>query len=193
MNKSIVIIILVTLLNCFASLANTNIKAEQQTQQSSEPHELFHQNSLGFHDPLSWDPFREFDHYKKRLLEMYQHPSTNIGTPNAFYSPQLDFEQFEDHYLVEVDLPGLNKESINIEIKNNFLTVSGERENKRESKNDQGFYRSEISYGAFQRTITLPKDASNEGIDADYKNGVLEIKIPRLKENNQEKRLIKIN
>lgn len=121
------------------------------------------------------DPFAEI---KRARQQMNQALSQNEALQT--YNPKLSLEETNKNYLIKVDLPGLEKDSIDVKLENNLLTVSGEREVAKEIKDDNGFYRSEISYGAFQRAITLPDDIQEDKINAKYKNGVLAITVPRL-------------
>jgi HSP20 family protein len=145
-------------------------------------------------DPFAWDPFREMEIYRRRMQRAFNDLSSSQNTHNnIFYNPQLSLEEAKENYTVKVDLPGLEKDTINIELENNLLTISGKREVSKESKNDQGFYRSERSYGAFSRSITLPEDIKEDEINADYKNGVLIVQIPRKTSDRPSKKKIQIN
>lgn len=129
-------------------------------------------------NPYFWDPFAEMDLYRRRINQIFEQFDSNF-TGKHSYSPELSLEENEKSYLVKVDLPGLEKDSINVELKKNILNISGEREIREETENDQGFYRSERSYGAFHRSLALPDDIEEGGIEANYQNGVLMIKIAR--------------
>lgn len=90
----------------------------------------------------------------------------------------LDVSGDENEYEVSIDLPGLSEDDITIELANNVLTVSGQKEEARESK-DKHYYRVERSVGTFQRKLSLPEDASAEEIAPTMQNGVLTSRIPR--------------
>jgi len=92
----------------------------------------------------------------------------------------------EKAYYIEVDLPGVKKEDIKVDIKDNTLTISGERKFKDEVKEDD-YYKIETSIGKFSRTFTLPEDADVENIDAKSENGVLDIVIPKVKKEESVK------
>lgn len=100
--------------------------------------------------------------------------------------PACDIDETESHYVVAVDLPGIAKKDIQLEIKDGEITVSGER--KREKK-EQGF--SERYHGKFQRTITLPAHVDAEKVEAYYQDGVLTIAVP--KAESAKSRQIKIS
>jgi HSP20 family protein len=92
---------------------------------------------------------------------------------------------------VEVDLPGVKKEDIHVDLKGDVLTISGERKTKKEVK-EKDYYKMESSYGKFQRSFTLPENTDAENIDANSKDGVLEVIIPKVKKSKKETKKIKI-
>ncbi len=108
-------------------------------------------------------------------LDKAMNTRVNPGT----YNPDFSLEETKIAYIVRVDLPGVEKEKINIELKNNLLTVSGEKKIIREGSSSDKFYVSESSYGTFKRTITLPKDIDDSNLNAQYDKGVLKITVPR--------------
>lgn len=92
--------------------------------------------------------------------------------------PNLDIATDGRNYRISVEIPGVAKDEVRLEVSDRTLTIAGE---KRQEKEEQGhdFYRMERSYGAFQRLLTLPEDADQEAIKATFKQGVLTITIPR--------------
>lgn len=82
------------------------------------------------------------------------------------------------HYTVELDIPGVKKEDININVDNNILTIKGKKEMDEEHK-DSNYYSRERFYGDFRRSMSLPSGVNTDKIDADFKNGVLTIKMPK--------------
>lgn len=93
--------------------------------------------------------------------------------------PACDIEEAQDHYLLSFDMPGLDKANINIETVGNQLLVTGERRDERTSKRGRVFER---RLGRFERSITLPDDVKTSDIEAQYKDGVLMIAVPRTAE-----------
>jgi len=93
------------------------------------------------------------------------------------FIPPVDIREENGNLIVSAELPGLNKEDVKIEVKNDVLAIQGER--KREwSEEREGVHRSERSYGTFYRQIPLPEGANVEQAKAEFNNGVLEIRVP---------------
>jgi HSP20 family protein len=93
----------------------------------------------------------------------------------------VDVTETEDALLLHFDLPGISQDDINVELNDNVLTVSGQRERKHEVSQDS-YYRFERRFGAFSRSVTLPAGVSEDDISATYENGVLEVRVPKPEE-----------
>lgn len=92
--------------------------------------------------------------------------------------PNIDIAETTKAYTVSVEIPGVDEKDVKLELSDNMLTVSGTKKSESENK-DKNFHRIERSYGTFQRMLTLPEDAVADAIDAQFKNGVLTITMPR--------------
>ena len=99
----------------------------------------------------------------------------------------IDVYETENEVVATCDIPGIEKkEDVNIDIDNNHLTVSGTINRVNEVKEEK-IHRQERFVGRFQRTVTLPSQVSSEGVKASYKNGVLEIRMPKLKADHSKR------
>jgi len=96
--------------------------------------------------------------------------------------PSVNIKETEDKFGVEVAVPGFEKEDFNIELNNNELTISSEKKEKHEDKEDERYTRREFSYQSFRRSFTLPDTVDGEKISAKYTNGVLHVDIPKREE-----------
>jgi HSP20 family protein len=102
------------------------------------------------------------------------------------FSPAINTREGEYAYHIEVDLPGMKKEDINIQIEDSTLVVSGERKIKKEMK-EENYYKIESSFGTFSRSFSLPEDVDVENIHAESEDGVLEIVVPKLEKAKIDK------
>jgi len=128
-----------------------------------------------------FDPFREFRNLQKSM-EMMNRLFTAVeeGENRAAvdFVPAVNTREADDAYYVEVDLPGVKKEDLSIDVNDNVLTISGERKVEEERQEDE-FYRVESFYGTFERSFTLPEDVEVDGIEAEARDGVLTVRIPK--------------
>jgi HSP20 family protein len=107
------------------------------------------------------------------------------------FVPVVNTREGEFAYHVELDLPGIKKEDIEITTEDNVLTISGERKLKEEAK-EEDYYKVESLYGKFSRSFTLPEKIDVENIHAESSDGVLEVIIPKLKEEDTKPKKIEI-
>jgi HSP20 family protein len=92
--------------------------------------------------------------------------------------PSANFTENEKEYLIELAAPGLSKKDFTIEIENDLLTVSAQKEEEKNEK-ENGFTKKEYSFNSFNRSFALPENAKSEKIDAKYENGILTIHVPK--------------
>jgi HSP20 family protein len=97
-----------------------------------------------------------------------------------FFSPTVEAGASDDSFEITVELPGVKEKDVDITLDNNMLTIKGEKHSKKEEK-DETRYFSERTYGSFQRTFRLPAEVKADEIKAHFEDGVLHIKIPKLK------------
>jgi len=141
-----------------------------------------------------FDPFREFQNMQKTFEYMNRLMKTVEQAPEApavDFVPAVNTREADDAYYVEVDLPGVKKEDISIDVKDNVLTISGERKVEEERKEDE-FYRVESFYGKFERSFSLPEDVDADKIEAEAKDGVLTVKIPKAQSVDKAPKKIEI-
>jgi HSP20 family protein len=138
----------------------------------------------------NYNPFAELEALAEQFNRVLQTTRRDEEVANDIaFVPAVNTREASDAYYIEVELPGVKKEDINIDINDNTLTISGERKVKEEHKEDT-FYKVESYYGRFERSFALPEDVDVEKIEAEFKDGILEIKIPKIvKVENKPKRI----
>ena len=115
------------------------------------------------------------------------------GIPlSNIYQPQIDVSGDTNCYEINLEVPGLSESDLSLEMKDDVLTIKGQKEERSEDK-DKHYYRVERSYGSFQRTLALPDDAIGDEIKANLDKGVLRLEIPRRETSNKEVKRISIN
>ncbi|MBK6303676.1 MAG: Hsp20/alpha crystallin family protein [Arcobacter sp.] len=128
-----------------------------------------------------FDPFKQLKEIEKSL---YTQVGNNEGV--TAFVPTVNTREGEFAYHVDVDLPGVKKEDIKVDLNKGILTISGERKTKEEVKQED-YYKIETYFGKFSRSFTLPDNVDIENIEAKSDNGVLEIVIPKLKDDVSKK------
>jgi HSP20 family protein len=132
---------------------------------------------------VRWDSSREVDSLQSEVNRLFDtffggRPA-NAGLRR--WVPAMDLVETEDHLVLRADLPGVDPEDVNIELKDGVLTVSGERKAEHEEQTDS-FYRVERAFGTFSRSMSLPERVDADRITATFENGVLEVRIPKPEE-----------
>ena len=148
-----------------------------------------------------WEPIEEMEHMQSRINHMFREsfnrgregvgPFADTALPDSF-EPDADVKELKDKYVIRLDLPGMEKDKINVEVNNNALQISGERHTEKEEENPSGFRSVERSYGSFSRMIPIPADADAEKVSAEYKDGVLNISMPKILSSDAKKTASKI-
>ncbi len=136
-----------------------------------------------------WTPNREamslwndFDRFFNRLTksDLFDNPDSDF-TGSGTWMPALDVTEKEKEYIVEAEVPGMSEDDIQLSLRDNVLTIKGEKKFESEEDEDNYYYR-ERRYGQFQRSIRLDGGVDDKKVDAEYSNGVLTIHLPKSKE-----------
>ncbi len=127
---------------------------------------------------VRWEPFRELASFQNEMSRLMNGLFDGPGRTTQNWVPALDVWETENEIVYAFDLPGIPEDAISIEVKDDTLTVSAQRE-KTEETSDDGFYRFERRYGTFARAVGLPQGVNQDQIEARYENGVLEIRVPK--------------
>lgn len=136
-----------------------------------------------------FNPFKELKELENRLFNYYPAETDESGI--SAFRPTVSTREGEFAYHIEVDLPGVKKEDISIDVKENQIVISGER-NFKEERTDKDYYKVESSYGKFQRSFALPENVDVENIEASSIDGVLEVILPKLKIEQTEIKKIQV-
>lgn len=121
----------------------------------------------------------------------FGHPLNVIK--NTILRPAIEVIQCNENYKVKVQLPGVKKEEIDIELDNDFMTITAEtREEKKEEEKNRRYHTSEFRYGKYQRTISFDQPIKTDDATAEYKDGVVTITIPKQKIETKEPKKLKI-
>lgn len=126
-----------------------------------------------------WEPFKELVSMRDdmdRLFDTFF--GSNVDNPEGFWKPAIDIEESNGNLVVNAEIPGMTKEEIKVSVQDDVLTISGERKRENEKK-DKMFHRIERCYGEFHRMIRLPATVDVDKVKAAYKDGVLQVILPK--------------
>ena len=127
------------------------------------------------------DPFRELETLSNRLNQAFGAGlvrQQNEDSTFADFAPPMDIEETEHEYLLKADLPEVKKEDVKVGIQNGVLSVEGERKQEKEEQN-KTYHRVERVYGKFVRRMAVPTDVDEQKVGAEFKNGVLTVRLPK--------------
>lgn len=125
----------------------------------------------------------ELEQLQNRLSNLFGRGVTRRGDGRedltlADWTPVADISEDNNEYLIKAELPGAKQEDVRVTVENGVLTISGERKFEKEEK-DKRYHRIERAYGTFVRSFTLPDDADAEKVRAEFKNGLLTVRLPK--------------
>src|SRR5919198_4432823 len=145
---------------------------------------------------VRYDPFRDLRSLQDEVNRLF---STNLGRAfddegiaRGAWNPSVDIYENKDQIVLEAELPGMNREDFDLSIENNTITLRGQRQFEKQDDSDN-YHRVERAYGSFTRSFTLPNTVTAEGANAEYKNGVLRVTLPKREETKARRIEIKAN
>ena len=135
---------------------------------------------------IRWDPFREMSALQERMDRLFsdvraQAPVRGEEIVQGAWIPAVDIFETNEAIVLKAELPGITAQDISVEVKDNTLTLKGENKFEKEVK-EENYHRMERSYGSFQRAFTLPGTIHQEKVKAKFKDGILEITLPKVEE-----------
>jgi len=141
-----------------------------------------------------WTPKRSlmnFQNDSNLLFDYFNNSRHDAEKPECYFCPVVDIDEQEKHFSVYMELPGVKESDVNISIKDNILTIAGEKKTAEES-DSKNYHHSERIFGKFKRSFRLDDLVDRDNISAEFKNGMLNITIPKIKETGPKQLEIKI-
>ncbi|ULA62490.1 MAG: Heat shock protein, Hsp20 family [Nitrospira sp.] len=143
---------------------------------------------------MRWDPFRELEEMSYRLNRMTTRPAAKTNGKDtltvADWVPTVDISETAGEYVIQAELPEVKKDDVNVTLEEGVLTIRGQRRQEKDEKTTK-YHRVERSYGTFVRSFTLPDQVNESEVKADFKDGVLNLHIP--KSEKAKPRAIEVN
>jgi HSP20 family protein len=139
---------------------------------------------------VKWDPFRDLISIQDRMNRLFEQTLSRSrgeeGVSATTWTPAVDIYETTDTIVMKAELPGVAREDIQIQINENTLTLKGERRFAKDVQ-EESYLRIERAYGAFHRSFTLPATVQQEKIRALFKDGVLELTLPKAEESKPKR------
>ncbi|MEO2065840.1 MAG: Hsp20/alpha crystallin family protein [Desulfurobacteriaceae bacterium] len=140
-----------------------------------------------------FDPFEDMFRYMQEMERMMEQMMRGFGRElpgfEMGFEPKIEMYETPDEIVVRAEMPGLDKDSIDVKVRGNYLIIRGVKKKEEKEEKDNVFF-SETFYGEFQRVIPLPVEVKEEGIEAYYDRGVLEIRLPKAESARKEVKII---
>lgn len=140
---------------------------------------------------IRWQPFQEIDSLQRDMNRLFDRLSTNDGEANrSNFVPAAELQETPDAIHLNLEIPGMEVKDLDVQVTADAVSITGER--KEESKtSEKGMTRTEFRYGRFQRVIPLPARIQNTNVQADYKDGILKLMLPKADE--EKNKVVKVN
>jgi len=143
---------------------------------------------------VKWDPFRDLLKVNDEIGSWFEGALEKRGRErkSAVWAPDIDIKETEKEIIIKADLPGMKEEDVDVSIDENQLVIKGERKAEKEEK-EKDYVRVERNYGSFYRSFNIGVPVNSDEVKASYKNGVLEINIPKAETRKPKKIEIKLD
>ncbi len=140
---------------------------------------------------IRWQPFREMDSLQREINHLFDSLSSTTQPENGkAYFPPAEMTETADEIHLKLEVPGMDASDIDIQVSAEAISISGERKSVSRT-NAEGKKRSEFRYGAFRRVIPLPARVQNTNVNAEYKDGILHLTLP--KDESEKTKVVKVN
>jgi HSP20 family protein len=143
-------------------------------------------------EPSLWEPLHSLQQMQQRMNRMMGRliPSSNGELSALGYMPSAEISETPEDIRLKLEIPGMEAKDLNVEVTEDSVSISGERRSETKAE-EKGMVRSEFHYGKFERIIPLPTNVQNDKVEAEYKNGVLTLTLPKLE--GEKRKAVKIN
>lgn len=140
---------------------------------------------------IRWEPFREIETLQRQMNRLFEDITTRAdGEYHGFaFVPSAELEDTPEAILLRLEVPGLEPEDLDVQVTAESVAITGERRTEVRTE-EKGLTRSEFRYGKFQRVIPLPVRIQNNQVQAEYKNGILKLTLPKAEE--ERNRVVKV-
>lgn len=139
-----------------------------------------------------WEPFREVESLQRQLNRLFDEiaPTGRRGEEGITFIPPAEVEETSDAVHLKVEVPGVDPKDLDVQVSPEAVSISGERKSEIKTE-ERGITRTEFRYGRFQRVIPLPIRVQHDQVQAEYKDGILKLRLPKAEEDRNK--VVKVN
>lgn len=140
---------------------------------------------------IRWEPLREMDSLQREMNRLFDSltPTVDRTSHSVAFVPAAEMHETPDAIHLKLEVPGMEAEDLDVQVTAEAVAISGERRSETKTE-EKGMTRSEFRYGSFRRVIPLPTRIQNDNVEAEYKNGVLNLNLP--KAEAEKNRVVKV-
>ncbi|NEP02594.1 MAG: Hsp20/alpha crystallin family protein [Symploca sp. SIO2E9] len=140
---------------------------------------------------MRWEPFREIDSLQREMNRLFENLTPTYPTREASgtFMPPVEMDEDDDSIYIKLEIPGIDSKDLDVQVTRDAVSISGERKSETRTQ-DNGVTRSEFHYGKFQRVIPLPSAIVNNQVQAEYKDGILNLTLPKAEE--EKTKIVKV-
>jgi len=138
----------------------------------------------------SWQPFTEIETIRQQLDKAFDQLAATRDNSEATWMPAVEFIDAGDNFVLKAQLPGIDPKDVDVQVTREAISISGERRYENTDEKS-GYVRSEFRYGTFHRVLTLPAPIQNDSVQAECKDGILTLTLPKVTEARNK--VVKIN
>lgn len=141
---------------------------------------------------IRWQPFQEIDTLQREMNRLFDDiVAPNMRRENGFaFVPAAEIQETDDAVQLKLEVPGMEAKDLNVEVTPEAVTINGERKSETKTE-EKGMTRTEFRYGKFHRVIPLPVEVDNQKVQAEYKDGILMLNLPKME--NDRRKAVKVN
>lgn len=139
---------------------------------------------------IRWQPFREIETLRHQFDQLFDDLAGGNHESEMTWMPSIELQDTDANLILRAQIPGVEAKDLDVQVTRDTVSIAGEHRYENKAQ-EQGFFRSEFRYGQFQRMIPLPVHVKNDQVQAEFKNGILTLTLPKVEE--AQRRVVKIN
>jgi HSP20 family protein len=139
---------------------------------------------------IRWEPFREIDSLQREMNRLFDTITPTTGKELGTFIPLAELHETPEAFQIKLEVPGMEAKDLDIEVTAEAVTIGGERKSETKAE-EKGYMRTEFHYGQFRRVIPLTARVQNEKVEAEYKDGILSLNLP--KAESEKTKVVKVN